>query len=236
MSRLRPLLGPAFDFGAPVVAYYLLRAAGVGTVVALVAAAALPALSVAVVAVRHRRFDRAGGFSLAMVVVGVLAALITGSVRLVFAKEALFTLAAGTWFLVSARTRSPASLALSRPLLRYVTSPGVSWDELWDKEPRFRRIWRVSSVVMGVGLVTDALVRAWIAYALPVEAVPAVTTAQYVVFTALMLAITNVYQGRAGLFRLLRLGPAGAEGPPPPPAAIHRFVWRSRTLTPHRGG
>lgn len=229
MRRLfdRRLLGPAFDFGAPMVVYYALIWSGVATVTALIVAAAIPALSVAYVGVRHRRFDKAAGFSLAMVVVGVLAALVTGSVRLVFAKAALFTFAAGVWFLVTARTRAPISLVLSRPLLKPVTARGVSWDELWDKEPRFRRIWRVCTVIMGSALVLDAFVRAWIAYALPVDAVPAVTTAQYIVFTVLMLAITNVYQARAGLFPMLRFGPAGT--PTPEPAPAHRVAWRMRT-------
>jgi hypothetical protein len=221
---VKRFLGPAFDFGAPMVAYYALLWSGVGTVTALVVAAAIPALSVAYVGVRHRRFDKAAGFTLAMVVVGILAAVITGSVRLVFAKAALFTFAAGVWFLVTARTRAPISLVLSRPLLKPVTAPGVSWDELWDKEPRFRRIWRVCTVIMGGALVLDAFVRAWIAYAMPVEAVPALTTAQYVVFTVLMLVITNIYQARAGLFPLLRFGPAGT--PTPPPAPAHRLAWR----------
>lgn len=229
MRRLldKRLLGPVFDFGAPMVAYYALIWSGVATVTALVVAAAIPALSVAYVGVRHRRFDKAAGFSLAMVVVGVLAALITGDVRLVFAKAALFTFAAGVWFLLTARTRAPISLVLSRPLLKPVTAPGVSWDELWDREPRFRRIWRVCTVVMGSALVLDAFLRVWIAFALPVDAVPAVTTAQYVVFTVLMLVITNVYQARAGLFPMLRFGPAGT--PTPPPAPAHLVAWRLRS-------
>jgi hypothetical protein len=44
---LRPLVGPVFDPGAPVLAYDLLDAARTGTVTALVVAAALPALTVA---------------------------------------------------------------------------------------------------------------------------------------------------------------------------------------------
>jgi hypothetical protein len=234
LRRLRPLIGPAFDLGVPVVAYYLLKLAGAGTVTALVVAAALPLLSVAYTGVRHRRFDRAAGFTLAMVITGILAALVTGSVRLVFAKAALFTAAAGIWFLVSARTDSPAALALSRPVLRFVTAPGVSWDELWNKDPRFRRIWRVSSVIQGVFLLADAVVRAFIAYSLPVEAVPAVTAAQYPVFLALALIVVNMHQVRAGLFLMLRMRP-GTSGPPPPPALVHHLLHRalSRSTSGH---
>ena len=44
---MKRFLGPAFDFGAPMVAYYALIWSGVGTVTALVVAAAIPALAVA---------------------------------------------------------------------------------------------------------------------------------------------------------------------------------------------
>jgi hypothetical protein len=44
------------------------------------------------------------------------------------------------------------------------------------------------------------------------------------VFTVLMLVITNIYQARAGLFPLLRFGPAGT--PTPPPAPAHRLARR----------
>jgi intracellular septation protein A len=203
-ARLRPLVGPALDLGAPVAAYYLLLAAGVGSVTALVVSAVLPLLTVAYQVARHRRLPKASLFALVMVVVGVVAALWTGSVRLVFAKEALFTAAVGLWFLASVRSRRPAALVLSEPLLRWVTSPDVSWPVLWRDEPRFRRIWRTTTLMQGVGLILDALVRAYIAYALPEAAVPAATTALYPVFIVLLLAVTNVYQHRAGLFVMLR--------------------------------
>jgi len=33
------------------------------------------------------------------------------------------------------------------------------WDALWQAEPRFRRIWRVSSVMWGAGVLADAAIR-----------------------------------------------------------------------------
>jgi len=48
-----------------------------------------------------------------------------------------------------------------------------SWDLPWDPEPKFRRIWRVASVIWGMGLVIDATARVVIADTLPVDAVPA---------------------------------------------------------------
>jgi hypothetical protein len=197
-----------FDVGAPVVAYYALHAAGVSTVNALLAAALLPAASVGYRWLRHHRLDRLALFTLVMAAAGAATALLTGSVRLVFAKDALFTAVTGVWFLATARGDHPASMMFSRPVLsRTATGPGVSWDDLWAHEPRFQRIWRVCTAIQGVGLLLDAVVRVVIAFTVPVDAVPALTTAQYAVYLPLLLVVTNVYQARAGLFRMLRKGP-----------------------------
>jgi hypothetical protein len=201
-----------FDAGAPVLAYYGLHAAGVSTPLALLAAAVLPAFSVGYRWSRHRRFDRLALFTLLMVVVGAATALITGSVRLVFAKDAVFTAATGVWFLVTVRGTHPAAMMLSKPFLRAATGPGVSWDELWEREPRFRHIWRVCTAIQGCGLLLDAVARAVIAATAPVAAVPALTTAQYAIYLPLLLVVTNAYQFRAGLFRLLRTGPPVPAG------------------------
>jgi len=198
---------PLFDVGTPVAAYYALRAAGAGTALALLVAAVLPAFGVAYRWLRHHRLDRLALFTLVMVVLGAGAALLTGDVRLVFAKDALFTAAAGAWFLATARGDHPAAMTLSRPLLRPATARGVSWDALWAGSPRFRRLWRVSTVIQGGGLLLDAVARVAIAYLAPVAAVPALTTAQYAVYLPLLLLVTNVHQARAGLFRLLRATP-----------------------------
>jgi hypothetical protein len=78
-----------------------------------------------------------------------------------------------------------------------------SWDLLWDTEPKFRRIWRVASVIWGMGLVIDATARVVISYTLPVDAVPAIGGLLYPVTFVVLQVAGNVYFHRAGLYRLL---------------------------------
>ncbi len=33
------------------------------------------------------------------------------------------------------------------------------WDQLWDTSAQFRRIWRVCTLIWGVGMLADAVVR-----------------------------------------------------------------------------
>ena len=80
---------------------------------------------------------------------------------------------------------------------------GWSWDGLWETEPQFRRIWRVSSVIWGSGLLVDAAVRVVISYALPVDAVPGLGGLLYPVTFVVLQVITNVYYNVAGLYPIL---------------------------------
>jgi hypothetical protein len=49
----------------------------------------------------------------------------------------------------------------------------VSWDELWARSARFRRIWRTCTVIWGTALLADAVARVLMAVTLPVGAPPA---------------------------------------------------------------
>jgi hypothetical protein len=80
---------------------------------------------------------------------------------------------------------------------------GVRWDELWATEPAFGRIWRVSTVMWGVGLLVDAAARVLMSYTLPVPVVPGLGGALWPVTFIVLQVVTNVYYHRAGLYRML---------------------------------
>ena len=77
------------------------------------------------------------------------------------------------------------------------------WDALWDAEPRFRRIWRVSTVIWGLALLADAVIRVVMSYTLPVDVVPGLGGALYPVTFVVIQIMTNIYYQFAGLNRLL---------------------------------
>jgi hypothetical protein len=131
--------------------------------VALGAGAVVPAVGAIVQLLTKRHLDGMGG----------LVVVITRSPRFLLAKDGLLTAVWGLWFLATIRFRRPTAFVLARPFLegRRAFSAG-SWDDLWSSEPQFRLIWRVASVLWGVGLLTDAVLRVVMSYTLPIPVVP----------------------------------------------------------------
>ena len=198
------------DIGAPIGLYYGLRAAGMSNLVALGAGAIVPAVGVIVQLVTRRRLDGVGGVVVVSVLATIVLSLITDSSRFLLARDGFITALWGLWFLATLQarwgplSRRPAAFALARPLMEGRRAFGsASWDQLWADEPKFRRIWRVSTIVWGVGLLADAVLRVLMSYTLPIAVVPALAGALWpVTFIAIQL-VTNVYYHRAGLYRLL---------------------------------
>ena len=214
-ARRQSLRGMAFDVVAPVGLYYGLRAAGVGVWLALVAGAAAPALSSLIGLVTRRRTDGLGLSVMALLLLSAGVSLLAGSPRVLLARDGLLTGTWAIWFFLSLRARRPVTFAFSRPLLegRRVFDPATrswvppgpdSWDALWEKEPRFRHIWRVVTVIWGVALLADAVIRLLMAWTLPVGVVPGLGGALWPVTFVILQVITNVYFARSGFWLILR--------------------------------
>jgi hypothetical protein len=200
----RQLAKLGFDIGAPIAAYYLLHGLGVTNLLALGAAAVLPAAGAAYTLVAKRRADSVALFVLATLAASIGLSVITRQPRLLLAKDGLITGLWGVWFLASVRARRPAAFVFARPLLEGRKMYAVhDWDALWRAEPRFRRIWRVSSVMWGAGLLIDAAIRVLMSYTLPVSVVPGLGGALWPVTFLVLQVVTNVYYHLAGLNEML---------------------------------
>ena len=203
-ARLRFTL----DLLGPTALLYLLLWRGVSLYLALLASALISAIS-ALIAYRRRTGD--GQFALIMLALplaGLGVALITGSNRFLLAKESLLTAIVGAWFIGSLRAARPLTYRFTRPLLeRRIPRKTRSWEALWAEEPRFRRIWYISTIMWGVATLLDAVLRVVIAYTLPVAAVPALQTGLLIVTTLIMQVVTNTYYISAGLWRMLHEEP-----------------------------
>ena len=81
----------------------------------------------------------------------------------------------------------------TRPIWEGRFGTSANWDTLWETTPRFRHIWRSSTVMWGVATLVDAALRVVIAYTLPVASVPAAQTGLIIVTMLLMQVVTNVY-------------------------------------------
>jgi Rhomboid family len=210
-----PALTVFFDLVAPTALFYGLRAAGVGTVPALVVGATVPAVNAIFSAVRHRRIDALAVTVLTLLVLSAALSVIAGSARFLLAKDAALTTVWGAWFFVSLWARRPLAYEFTRPLLeghrifdsttrRWVPPGERSWDDLWTRTPHFRRLWQVTTVIWGAALLFDAVVRVVMAYTLPLDEVPAFTGGLWLVTLLVLQVSTNVYLMRSGLWVMLR--------------------------------
>jgi hypothetical protein len=195
------------DVGAPIGLYYGLRAAGLSNLVALGAGAIVPAVGVIIQLVTRRRLDGVGGVVVVSVLATIVLSVITDSPRFLLARDGFLTALWGLWFLATlraGRSRRPAAFALARPLMEGRRPFGTaSWDDVWAREPAFQKIWRMSTVIWGVGLLIDAVLRVLMSYTLPVGTVPGLGGALWPVTFIAIQVVTNVYYHRAGLYRLL---------------------------------
>ncbi len=147
-----------FDLGGPLVAYALLRSAGMSAVAALVISGVLPALGIAVGALVDRRLDVLGVLVLAGIVVGTVLGLTSHSARLYLLEgsvpSALFALGC----LLSLRLRQPLIFRLAVEILGPDTPRGRDVTAAW-RYPGFRRAFQTITVAWGIGYLVEAALR-----------------------------------------------------------------------------
>ncbi|HVW42807.1 MAG TPA: VC0807 family protein [Amycolatopsis sp.] len=201
MTKGRKALLIAFDIGAPIAGYYVLRAFGVSVYLALLITAALPAFGAVYQLARKRRRDGLALFMIVMTLLSAGLALLSGSERFLLARDGFLTAVSGAWMLATTRAHRPFVYPFARVLLERRVGPrDRSWDELWENLPAFRRVWRVANVIWGAATLLDAAVRFVMAYTLPVNVVPLLNGVQYAILFVVLQVVTNIYYFRVGLF------------------------------------
>jgi len=206
---LRPgLLWFAFDLIVPTTLLYVVIWSGGNLYLALLASAGLSAVTALISHWRGTAGQRFAPVMLALALASLGVALVTGSDRFLLARESVLTAAVGCWFIGSLWMERPLAYQFTRPLLegrwgRRWGLPGISWETVWQVDPRFRHIWRVLTVMWGVATLTDAMLRVVIAYTLPVSAVPAAQLGLMIATVLIMQPVTCIYYAKAGLWRLL---------------------------------
>lgn len=190
---LRLLIKFCVNVVVPLGGYYVLRWFGVGVYASLLISTLFSAVTTAVPLIRNRRVDGLSLYMTTMLAASVVVSFLAGSPRFLMAKDAWLTGMGGVWFLGSMWTRRPLAYLFTRPLLEGRLGWPGGWEDLWERVPRFRRIWQVSSVLWGIGTLMDAAGRAVMAYTLPVDLVPILSGGLYVVTTVVLVVVTNVY-------------------------------------------
>jgi hypothetical protein len=168
MTWLSKLLPFAINIALPLLIYHY-AAPHFGERNALILSSAPPILWSAIEIARFRRLDAVS----LLVVIGIFLSLaamtLGGDPRLLLARESLVTGMIGLIFL--------GSLTLARPLMFYLARSSMAkesaeaadrFESLWLK-PRFVRSMYLMTWVWGIGLVCEAVLRFWLAFAWPIE-------------------------------------------------------------------
>jgi len=138
-----------FDIAGPLVAYQMLRSAGLSSVSALVLSGVLPGVAVLGGLVRYRRLDAVGVLVLAGIAVGTVLGLLSGNARLVLVEGSVPTAVFGLLCLFSLRSRRPLIFRFALEFMGPDTPRGRDFDGLW-RYPGFRHAFWLFTVVWGV--------------------------------------------------------------------------------------
>jgi hypothetical protein len=211
------------DIVAPIALFYGIRGCGGSIWLALVAGGAVPAISALASLVIRRRADTAGLVMVIALTASAALSLATGSPRALLARDGLVTAGWAGYMYLSLLARRPVTFTVTRALLegrraydagtrRWVKpATSQSWDDLWQRLPRFQHIWRVCTVIWGTALLADAVIRVIVAMALPIGLVPAVNGALWPVTFVVLQVVTNVYFARSGFWEILRTGTVSGD-------------------------
>jgi len=181
-----------FDVGAPLVAYNMLRSAGLTAVTALLLSGVFPAVGVTIGAVRNRRLDIVGALVLTGIVVGTIVGLVSHSPRLLLVEGSVPTGIFGVACLASLWARRPLMFSFAVEFNGPGTAKGREMTRLWQHEG-FRRVFRIITAVWGAGFLLEAALRVIIIYNTSTGTALASSKVTPFVFAAIFSAWTVAY-------------------------------------------
>ncbi|MCC3774170.1 VC0807 family protein [Streptomyces sp. UNOB3_S3] len=190
-----------FELALPLGGYYGLRAAGVGQWAALAIGSLLAVPWLVYGMVKRRRVEVMAVFTLTLMFIGALMSMVTGDPRTLLVRDSWIAALAGFWVLGTLLTRRPFMMTMAQAIV--VAKVGEAgwreWEARWGTEPAFRHAIRVITAIWGTVLTLDAGVRVLLALTAPVDLVPTLSTVQWLVVLAGLLAFHNRYITRHGL-------------------------------------
>jgi hypothetical protein len=159
------------DVALPLGSYYLFKNAfGTSTFAALAWSSVVPAVRTAWSAVKERKTNGLALLILVVNVVGLMLSFVSGDPRLMLVKDSGVSSTVGIGILVSVALGKPMMTAGLKPFL--VKGDAVreaAWERLLSGSSAFRRSERVFSLVWGVVLLGECVVRIVGTYTLPVD-------------------------------------------------------------------
>ncbi|WP_393097792.1 VC0807 family protein [Streptomyces sp. LN325] len=159
------------DVAVPIGSYYLLESGlGMSTMAALGWSSVVPAVRTLWSVLRERKVNALAGLILFVNVAGLLLSLVAGDPRLMLAKDSGVSSVIGIGVLVSVMAGRPMMTTAMKPFVtKGDRARTAAWDRLLGGSERFRRFERTFSLVWGVALLGECVVRIVGAYTLPVD-------------------------------------------------------------------
>ncbi len=206
-AALSPL---AIDIAVPLAVYFAARnPLGLSTIGAYAASSVVPAVRPVAAAVRTRTLNRMAALILAVNIAGLVLSLVTGDVRLMFAKDSGVSSVIALGILLSVAHDRPIMSDGLRPwVVKGDAARGAAWERLRVTSPRFRRLERRYSLVWGGFLLADCLARLACAWTAPVDMLGWLSTP---ILLAAIAAAILVSGGAAAEPMVREVGAAVAE-------------------------
>ncbi|MFJ4326023.1 VC0807 family protein [Streptomyces tricolor] len=172
LDSFKPLL---IDVAVPLGSYYLLKEAlGLSTFAALAWSSVVPAVRTVWGLVRERRANALAALILVVNVVSLVLSFVSGDPRLMLAKDSGVSSTIALGILLSVRLGKPMMTEGMKPfLVKGDAAREAAWQRLMSGEAAgsaaFRRRERLFSVVWGLVLLAECVVRVVGAYTVPVD-------------------------------------------------------------------
>jgi hypothetical protein len=182
---------------APILIYGWLTDRGFSEVSALIISGVGPVVDLAITMIVSRRIDEFSVFVLVFLVIGVVTSLLFDDPRLLLLKESAVTGLFGLVLLGSLLAPKPLMFYFGRRFATGGTPERIAWwNGLWQY-PGFRRTQRVMTLVWGVVLLAEAVLRGVLAFVLPVGTMVVVNSVLPPVVIALLVLFTITYAKRS---------------------------------------
>lgn len=141
-----------------------------GTIGALYASAVPPVAWGLIEFARFRRVDALSALVLLGIALSLMVMALGGSPKLLLLRESLVSGAIGVVFLLSLAFRKPVIFYLARATIAREREYGEEhFEALWRERPTLRSSIRLMTLVWGVGLSAETMLRSWLAWHWPVE-------------------------------------------------------------------
>lgn len=180
----------------PIAVFYGLRAAGVDQWPALMLGLVAPAATTVHSVLTKRRIDMLAGLVMTVLLLSVGLSFLTGSPRMLLARDGWITAVAGIWILLTL-PRTPYYLYALRTFTGGALREQIN--AAWCDTPAFRRVVHAGTMIWGFALLLDAATTVILAYTLPIDSVPLIGAVKLVALVILAEVISQLYFRRKGV-------------------------------------